>query len=263
MKTIQITTLMVATLLIASIGHAQKSSIKSVKINKTAVTKVAPKSESTCKKISTKVVSGILRNTISRTLKITLDRDNASISMMGKTRKFKMPEKEVQGPARKWKYFIKDVNSFKSWSTFEKTTNKFYLFVEFEGNGSEIKGTCPGCLKRFRDSRAPDLNWEGKRIAKIQLSPIAYENSIAFEVDKVELAGKFDLNGPAQYFLPSLVKFFENKIKDGIEKQARIILNSSENKKIMAEGMRGTVELYGLRSVSTVEITNNNLYICQ
>ncbi|WGK63893.1 hypothetical protein [Croceiramulus getboli] len=262
MKTTKQLLLILLTLAWVHTGHAQKATVKSVKLNATSMNKMKVKSSTGCQQISTRIVTGLLRNSVTRSLKVKLDRDDSYVTLMGNTQRFTIPEKEVQGPARKWKYYVKDLNSFKSWITFDDKRKQFYLFIEFEGNGSEIKGECPGCLRRFRDSRAPDLNWEGKRVAKIHLTPIPYDNSVAFEVDKVELEGKFDLNGPTEFFLPSLVKFFENRIKDGIEKQARAILNSPENKKAMADGMRGTLSMLGLTRVSSVEITDRNLYVC-
>ena len=215
-----------------------------------------------CKQMSTRIATGILRNTLVRNLELTLDRDRSTLRIMDDTQVFTIPEKKVKKPARDWTYYVKDIQSINQWIEFDNQARKFILTVEFEGNGSEIKGECRGCKKRFRDSRAPDINWKGKRLAKITLVPIAYDNSIAFEVEKVDLVGPFDLNGPTEKFFPSLIAFFESKLKDGIEKQARTILNSAENKQAMADAMRNTVRFLGLTRVRTVEITGLNLYIC-
>lgn len=212
--------------------------------------------------MSTRIATGILRNTVVRNLELTLDRDRSTLKIMDDTQVFTIPEKKIDKPGHNWTYFVKDIQSINQWIEFDNQARKFILTVEFEGNGSEIKGVCRGCMKRFRDSRAPDINWKGKRLAKITLVPIAYDNSIAFDVEKVDLVGPFDLNGPTEAFLPSLVAFFEAKLKEGIEKQARKILNSENNKLAMAEAMRPTVRFLGLTSVRTVEITGLNLYIC-
>ena len=215
-----------------------------------------------CRQMSTRIATGILRSTLARTLEIKLDRDNSSITIMDDTRRFTIPEKKIKKPARDWTYYIKDVQSINTWVSFDNQARKFILTVEFEGNGSEIKGECRGCKKRFRDSRAPDVNWKGERKAIITLNPIAYDNSIAFDVEKVALKGPFDLNGPAEKFFPSMIKFFESKLKSEIKKQAKTILNSEDNKQAMADAMRNTVRFLGLTRVRTVEITGLNLYIC-
>lgn len=215
-----------------------------------------------CKQLSTRIVSGILRNSVARNLKITLDKESSKVSIMNKTQKFVIPERKITKAGHDWIYYVNDIMSIKSWSTFDSKTKKFYLFVEFEGNGSEIKGKCPGCLKRFKDRRAPDINWEGNRTARITLNPIAYDNSISFEVEKVILDGKFDFNGPADYFVAPLVKYFEAKIKEGIEKETKTILNNPNNKKAIADALRSTVKFLGLNSVRTVEVTGLNLYVC-
>jgi hypothetical protein len=226
-----------------------------------STTKVVKKSSVGCKQVSNRIVNGILNKSVAKDLEVYLNRENSYVKIMGQKNNISIPERTVQS-ARKWVYFVNDIKSFKSWSTFDARDRKFNLFIEFEGNGSEIKGKCPGCLKRFRDSRAPDLNWQGKRIAKITLKPIAYDNSVAFNVEKVDLLGKFDLNGPLEAMFPPLIKYFEKRIKDEIEKQAKKALNTPSNKKAMADAMRGTIRFLGLNSVRTVEITGSNLYIC-
>tara|TARA_R110002049_G_scaffold147934_2_gene310808 strand:- start:209 stop:1030 length:822 start_codon:yes stop_codon:yes gene_type:complete len=215
-----------------------------------------------CKQVSTRIVSGILKNSVARDLKITLDKESSQVTIMNKTQKFTIPERKITKAGHDWVYYVNDIISIKSWSTFDSKTKKFYLFVEFEGNDSEIKGKCPGCLKRFKDRRAPDINWEGNRTARITLNPIPYNNSISFEIEKVILDGKFDFNGPADFFVAPLVKYFEAKIKEGIEKEAKKILNNPSNKKAIADALRGTVKFLGLNSVRTVEVTGENLYIC-
>lgn len=260
MKTIQ---LLVSGMLLLSFGFLSAQATGPNANGDTMVSHSRLTEDFECKQLSTRIVTGILRNQVARTLRLKLDRDDSYLTIMGDTQNFTIPEKKIKKPARDWTYFIKDMQSINSWIEFDNQAKQFILTVEFEGNGSEIKGVCKGCKKRFRDSRAPDINWKGKRLAKIRLSPIVYDNSIAFNVDKVDLVGKFDLNGPTEKFFPSLVKFFEKKLKDQVEKEARTILNRAENKQAIANAMRDTVQFLGLSSVRTVEITGLNLYICE
>ncbi len=215
-----------------------------------------------CKAIDAKRLAlPILRKQLAP-MEIVLNKTGSYIKLKNQTIRFDMGEREVRGPARKWVYYVNDVQSIRGKNKLTYEQGKFYLSIEFEGNGSEIKGKCPGCLKRFRDSRAPDFNWKSPRIAKIRLKPIAYNGSVAFDVEKVDLLGKFEMGGKMDILIPVL-NALEIKLKREIEKQTKKILNSPENKAAFAKGFEGFVKLNRLSRVSSVYTAGNKLFFCE
>ncbi|WP_299557468.1 hypothetical protein [Seonamhaeicola sp.] len=196
------------------------------------------------------------------TMEIVLNRTNSYIKLNNTTTKFDMGERTVQGPVRKWIYYVNDIQSLRGKNKLTYENGKFYLSLEFEGNGSEIKGKCPGCMKGRRDKRAPDFNWKTPRIAKIRLRPIAYNGSVAFDVEKVDLKGKFEMGGKLDLLLPVL-NAIEVRLKNQIEKQSRKILNMPANKAAVAKAFEGFVKLNRIKSVSSVYTSGNKLFFCE
>lgn len=215
-----------------------------------------------CKAIdANRLALPILRKQIAP-MEIVLNRTNSYIKLNNQTNKFDMGEHKVQGPVRKWVYYVNDVQSLRGKNNVTYENGKFYLLMEFEGNGNEIKGKCPGCIKGRRDKRAPDFDWKSPRIAKIRLKPIAYNNSIAFDVEKVDLVGKFEMGGKLDILIPML-NAIEIKLKNEIEKQTRKILNMPANKAAMAKAFEGFVKLNRIERVSSVYTSGNKLFFCE
>ncbi|MCF7561342.1 hypothetical protein L3X39_11905 [Sabulilitoribacter multivorans] len=240
MKNLKILLVLLTVLLLSS-GHSFSQNCKAIDANRLALP--------------------VLRKQIA-TMEIVLNRTDSYIKLNNQTIKFDMGEHEVQGPARKWIYYVNDVQSIRGKNNLSYENGQFYLTIEFEGNESEIKGKCPGCMKGRRDKRAPDFNWKSPRIAKIRLKPIAYNGSIAFNVEKVDLIGKFEMGGKLDILIPML-NAIEIKLKNEIEKQTRKILNLPQNKAAMAKAFEGFVKMNRLERVSSVYTSGNKLFFCE
>jgi hypothetical protein len=205
-----------------------------------------------CREINIDHMTKVLKGFVEPSLKITLDRDNSRLSLLGYTQNFTLPAESISKAGRDWSYFVQDVRSDDSNLYFDKNRNDFVLDVRFEGEGSEIKGICPGCIKMSRDSRAPDLNWKGARIARLRFRPVPFEGSISLEVTSVELFGEFDLNGILDTLFPRMVRNMENKIKREIQNNALVILNKTDVKRSIAEKIRPVLSAMGITHVRSV-----------
>ena len=193
-----------------------------------------------------------------------MDRDNSRFSVLGRTERFSIPAENISKPARDWRYHVQDVRSEDTNFWFDKNRKTFVLDVKFEGDNNEIKGTCPGCLRRFRDRRAPDVNWKGARIARLRFKPVAFENSVTIEVLDVELFGDFDLNGPLESFFPRMIRNIENRIKRDIQTKGRTLLSNTAIKRRIATEIRPLIAALGIRSVRSVTFSRDgrNIRFC-
>lgn len=106
-----------------------------------------------CKQISGGNVETTLLNGAFKTLDLKLDEKEGFLKIGDKRSSFRIAEYKITKPGHNWVYSVNDINSFKHVLKAEK--NNFYLSIEFEGNGNELKGECPGCAKAFEDRRAP------------------------------------------------------------------------------------------------------------
>ena len=212
-----------------------------------------------CKQISGATVAAILSSSTFKELSVRLDRDKSHLKIGDKAYYFKMAEQKIKKPGYDWKYFVNDINSFRHELKFEK--NSFYLFIEFEGNGSEIKGKCPGCANAFEDRRAPDVDWEGKRRIKIKMKPVAYLQSITFQVEKTEVEGKFELNGPMDVIMPTL-NILEALMNKMGEAQVKKFLGEASVKQKISDAMKPVVSQLGLSKISKVYVAEEQLLVC-
>ncbi|WP_159076463.1 hypothetical protein [Flagellimonas amoyensis] len=215
-----------------------------------------------CRPLAAASVNSVLTSRVANTLSIKLDREASYIRFNGSTQRLSISEYKVEKPGHDWLYFMNDVSSTKAEASFDEESRRFYLKISFEGDGSEIKGRCPGCIDRYEDSRAPDINWLGNRELIIELRPIVHGNSIAFETMGTKLKGHFAVNGPVQAFMPGLTVYFERQIMAAVEAQAKHLMNTSAVRTMMADAFRGTVNTLGLGGIDMVETGEDHLYIC-
>ncbi len=218
-----------------------------------------------CKDISVNQLTNTLKGLILPSLKIKLDRDNSYLSILGKTENFKIPAYDLKKAGRDWRYHVQDIRSKDANLWFNKERLQFVLDVKFEGDKSEIKGKCPGCLRRFRDRRAPDINWKNPQIARLFFRIIPYNRSVTLDITEVKLIGEFDVNGPLESFFPRIIRNQEQKIKSQVQNEAKTILNNYTVKSRIANEIRPLLSAIGVRTVSDVRLSTNgqNLSFCQ
>jgi len=119
--------------------------------------------------------------------------------------------------SRTWKYSFNNVRRVDSNFFYDSKLNLFALDVKFESDDSEIKGLCPGCVKAFRDSRAPDINWTSVQILRMYLKPKVYDNSISFFITDIKFIGDFQANGLGS-IMGSLISKSLNELKTELKK---------------------------------------------
>lgn len=217
------------------------------------------KTISDCKQISGGNVETTLSNGAFKKLDFKLDHKEGYLQIGNKRSSFRIAEHKISKPGHNWVYHVNDIHSFKH--RLKSEGNSFYLYIEFEGNGNELKGKCPGCANAFEDSRAPDINWEGKRQAKIKLKPVVFQNSISFQVQNVDLEGNFNINGPVDIFMPT-VNFLEIAMKKAIESQMKKYLNDPEIKKQIADAFKPVTAKLGFFKIKNVYMGEGQLFVC-
>lgn len=211
---------------------------------------------SQCREVRIDQLTTVLKDLIEPSINIKLDRDNSNLYLLGQSRRFTIPSQKISKPAHDWTYWVQDLRSDDSNLWYDNKQNHFVLDVRFEGNGSEIKGVCTGCLVGNNDRRAPDINWEGARIARLRLRPSVFEGSITIEVLNVELFGEFDLNGFLESVFPRMVRNIENRIKTDIQSKAHEILFRNDTKRQIANAIKTPLETLGIRNVRRIEHTS-------
>lgn len=246
----------IVTMLWLSIATAQENSKA---VNKPGTSSAISKTITDCKQINGSNAETALQNGAFRTFNLKLDEKEGFLKIGNKRSAFRIAEYKINKPGNNWVYSVNDINSFKHFLKAEK--NNFYLYIEFEGNGNEIKGECPGCAKAFEDRRAPDINWKGARVARIKLKPVAFQNSISFQVQDVELEGKFDVDGPIDIVMPA-VNFLEIAIKKAIETQMKKHLNDGVIKKQIASAFQPVASQLGFLEIKNVYMSEGQLFVC-
>ena len=214
--------------------------------------------EKMCKPMDIVKTEEILRDRVGRTLVAKLDKDYGFIEMMGNRQNVDFEEFRVRSVKNTWVYTLNDINSRLTRVKYQN--NRYVMTIEFERDGSEIKGVCPGCLGDD-DRRAPDINWNDAAL-QIILKPIAYDNSFTFEIEKVNMLGDFEINSKLKFFLPSLTVFFRNKMQDKFKAQMQETFNSNTVKRMLAEVFRPEVNLLGLNAVKNVDMSRDQIYLC-
>lgn len=244
--------------------HGQTTQRRVVKSKKAIVTKrqsslkantrVAKK----CNPMNIRSTENMLKDKIGRTLKIYMDRDYGYVEIMGRKQNVNFGEFKVKKPGNNWLYFLNDV---KSDVTRVKYENKqFYLTIAFEKERNEIKGKCPGC-RVGKDKRAPDINWEDPKL-RVVLRPVAYNGSFTFQVVRVDLLGKFKLNGPTQKFLPSIAAFFKSAIAKKVKAQLERTLNNDFVKQTISYAFKPEVRKLNIGYIKRVDMSKTDIYLC-
>lgn len=241
---------------------AQAQNKKGLKLEQPRTVKLPTNTTSgnNCKAMNIRNTETILRDRVGRTLKLKLDKDYGFVEIMGKKQGIAFTEFVYKKPGHNWRYYLNDVNSRVTRVRYSK--KHYYFTIEFEADKSEVKGKCPGCLKRFRDSRAPDIQWRNPKI-EVKLIPVAFSNSLSFSVVDVEILGKFETNGAIKAALPSIMTHFKRQIKKAVRSQIKQVLNSSQVKPLLANAFKNEIRRLGLTKVRHVDMSKTNIYLCE
>lgn len=221
---------------------------------------------SQCRNVNINEMTRVLKQMVEPSIAITLDRDNSQISLLGVRQRFSIPAENISKAGHDWRYHVQDLRSDDSnlwWGGNDR--RHFMLDIRFEGDGSEIKGLCPGCIRMSRDRRAPDINWVGARIARLHFRPIPFEGSITIEITQVELFGEFDVNGFLESLFPRMVRNIERNIKTRIQNNVLVILNRNDIRRNIATNLRAPLRAMGITNVRRIRLSpdRRNVQFCQ
>jgi len=244
-----------------SITYAQqtqtaKPNTRSPKLTNKAIPQAS--SANKCKSMNIRNIESILRDKVGRTLKVHLDKDYGSIEIMGKKHNMNFSRYKVKKPAHNWEYSLNDIKSEITRVSYSK--NIFYLTINLESEGNEIKGRCPGC-RVGKDKRAPDINWTDPKL-RIVLRPIAYNGSMSFEVIRVDTMGKFKLNGPTSKFLPSVAAYFKGQIGKIVKSNMERTFNDSSVKRMLTNAFTPEIKKLNIGHVKRIDMSRDNIYLC-
>jgi hypothetical protein len=240
-----------------TVSSTQKEAIqRPVLISATTVTEA--KKEELCKPMDIRRTETLLRERVGRTLKVLLDKDYGFIEILGNKQNVRFSEYKVRAVAHEWVYTMEDIKS--NITRVEYKENKYVMKMEFEDEGPEIKGRCPGC-RVGQDNRAPDINWNNPAL-QIIMTPVAYNNSFTFAVEKVEMQGRFEVNGQMDKFLPSLTVFFRNNMERAFKDHMQRTFNSDQVKRMLGDVFKPEVQRLGLTEVKKVDMSRDNIYLC-
>ncbi len=211
-----------------------------------------------CVDIKTGAVTSYLNKKIKPRLDLKLDKNDGFLAINGQRQNLYMPDITVSPISRTWNYYFEDVRRMDSNFFYDSKTNTIALDVKFEKNGSELKGVCNGCLKRYKDSRAPDVNWEGPQILRIYLKPMIYQRSVSFQVIDVTMIGDLSANGVGD-LIPNLMKKIGNQLNVEIKK----IFNSSETQRLFNDAIRPLLKENKVGSLASVSMASSSMRVCE
>ena len=211
-----------------------------------------------CTDIDTKSVINYLNQEIKPSLDMKLDKNDGFLAIKGQRQDFSVPKVTVSPLARDWDYNFENVRRMDSNFFYDSKKNAVVLDIKFENDGPEIKGTCPGCIKASRDSRAPDINWESPNILRIFLKPIIYQNSVSFEVSDMTMLGKFNAKGLGDIFL-SLTKDIEKAVK--LEMIA--LFGNGETQRLFNDAIKPLLNENKVSRATSVTMASSSLRVCK
>ncbi|MDP5157741.1 MAG: hypothetical protein NWQ07_04080, partial [Flaviramulus sp.] len=211
-----------------------------------------------CIDIDTKSIVNYLNKEIKPSLDMKLDKTDGFLAIKGKRQNFSVPKVTVSPLARDWDYNFENVRRMDSNFFYDSKKNAVVLDIKFENDGPEIKGTCPGCIKASRDSRAPDIDWESPNILRIFLKPIIYQNSVSFEVSDMTMLGKFNAKGLGDIFL-SLTKDIEKAVK--LEMIA--LFGNGETQRLFNDAIKPLLNENKVSKPTSVTMASSSLRICK
>ena len=227
-------------------------------VRTTGTTTTVRTKEKICKPMDIRRTEDILRDRVGRSLNVLLDKDYGFIEILGKKQNVNFKEYRVQSVVHGWVYTLNDIRS--NITRVQYKDNKYIMTIEFENKGLRVEAVGPSCKVR-KDSRAPDINWKNPAL-QIVMTPVAYNNSFTFEVNKVEMKGKFEVNGAMDVFLPSITRFFKNNMENTFKSEMQRTFNSDQVKRMLADVFKPEVQLLGLGEVKSVDMSRGSIYLC-
>ncbi len=211
-----------------------------------------------CIDIQTSDLTSYLNKNIKPSLDLKLDKNDGFLAINRQRQNLHMPDVTVSPISRTWNYYFDDVRRMDSNFFYDSKTNTIALDVKFEDKGFELKGMCNGCFNRFKDSRAPDVDWKGPQILRIYLKPMIYQRSVSFQVIDVKMIGDLSANG-AGNLIPNLTE----KIAGQLDVEMRKIFNSSETQRLFNDAIRPLLKKNKVGSLASVSMASSSMRVCE
>lgn len=211
-----------------------------------------------CIDIGTKSIVNYLNKEIKPSLDMKLDKTDGFLAIKGKRQNFSVPKVTVSPLARDWDYNFENVRRMDSNFFYDSKKNAVVLDIKFENDGPEIKGTCPGCIKVSRDSRAPDIDWESPNILRIFLKPIIYQNSVSFEVSDITILGK--LNGN---FMVDLIFKITKDIEKAVKLEMIALFGNGETQRLFNDAIKPLLNENKVSKPTSVTIASSSMRVCK
>lgn len=211
-----------------------------------------------CVDIKTSDLTSFLNKTIKPNLDLKLDKTDGFLAINRQRQNLYMADITVSPISRTWSYYFDDVRRTDSNFFYDSQTNSVVLDVKFENNGFELKGMCNGCMNRYKDSRAPDVNWGGPQILRVYLKPIIYQRSVSFNVTNVKMLGDLSANG-AGALIPNLTK----KIAGQLNIEMKKLFNSGETQRLFNDALKPLLNANKVGSLASVSMASKSMRVCK
>ena len=197
-----------------------------------------------CTDINTKEIATFLNEKIKPRFDLKLDKEDGFLAILGNRQDFSVPSVTIRPISRAWTYHFENVRRMDSNFFYDTKKNLFVLDVNFEDNGPELKGLCPGCKRIFRDRRAPDVNWGNPSILRIYLNPKVYQNSISFDVTDIKLIGNFNANGLGNN-IPNLTTSVVYQLKSELV----TLFNNGQTQRLFSDALKPLFSKYKINGL--------------
>tara|TARA_A100000171_G_C2139463_1_gene153551 strand:- start:242 stop:949 length:708 start_codon:yes stop_codon:yes gene_type:complete len=211
-----------------------------------------------CVDIKTEDLTGFLNKKIKPNLDLKLDKTDGFLAINRQRQNLHMADVTVSPISRTWNYSFNDVRRMDSNFFYDSKTNSVVLDVKFEKKGFELKGLCHGCFNRFKDSRAPDVNWVDPQILRIYLKPIIYQRSVSFNVTDVKMIGNLYANGFGD-LIPNLTE----KIASQLNIEVKKIFNSGETQRLFNDALKPLLDSNKVGSLASVSMASRSMRVCK
>ncbi len=172
--------------------------------------------------------------------------------------RFTIPEFPVQGIARTWTYYVRDIRSQHLELAYEAPF--FVLKAHFEGDRSELKGICHGCMGNMKDRRAPDANWEDRRQIDLYFRPGVKNGLLTLLPERTEFHGRMTIDAAFRF----IERRGERTMREEVPERLNEMFNNPEVCQKLAVELQKILRKYNLDlppNIRSVQAVGRHLVI--
>lgn len=188
--------------------------------------------------------------------------NDSYVNFLGFQQNFNIPEVSRKFHGRTYAYNVKNINSQNI--RIEPRGDVFELTIDFQTDGSAIKGMCRGpkgvrkCVIG-KDKAAPDVHWNNPYL-KVSLVPQAYNGGLVLKANEVTVGGEFNVGGVCKLLgqgFCNRVLGHRQAIRNGLEQAVFSIFNDSGVNTVMARRTQQGLSSLGIGAVRNVRMSGN------